>query len=274
MRFDSIPIWAIFAATFVVVMVAIEAGYRLGRAAHRRSEEVKESPVSAIAGAILGLAAFMLAFTFGIVWELRGARKELVRRRRLPSARPGNDRTFCRKAIAPGPPRCSGSTSICAWPSRRRPPRAVRRRALPGRDAAAARPPLEHGRRECAGRHELGRGRAVHRVPERGERDSCDESGPRDSRAASQRDMGRALWRHRSRHDGRGLSDRNRGIQTVHGAADLAVSFALVFALIASLDRPDSGVMSVSQRPLADLRDAMAAAAVRAPGERVLSPKP
>ena len=60
-------------------MAAIEAGYRLGRAAHRRSEEFKESPVSAIAGAVLGLAAFMLAFTFGIVWELRGARKELVR---------------------------------------------------------------------------------------------------------------------------------------------------------------------------------------------------
>ena len=47
----------------------------------------------------------------------------------------------------------------------------------------------------------------------------------------------------------------------------LAVSFALVFALIASLDRPDSGVMSVSQRPLVDLRDAMAAAAGRAPGD-------
>ena len=43
------------------------------------------------------------------------------------------------------------------------------------------------------------------------------------------------------------------------GQLNLAVSFALVFALIASLDRPDSGVLSVSQRPLADLPDAMAA---------------
>ena len=41
----------------------------------------------------------------------------------------------------------------------------------------------------------------------------------------------------------------------------LALSFALVFALIASLDRPDSGVMNVSQQPLIDLRDAMAGAA-------------
>ena len=44
----------------------------------------------------------------------------------------------------------------------------------------------------------------------------------------------------------------------------LALSFALVFALIASLDRPDSGVMKVTQQPLIDLRDAMAAAAGRA----------
>ena len=30
MRFDSMPIWAVFAATFAVVMAAIEVGYRLG----------------------------------------------------------------------------------------------------------------------------------------------------------------------------------------------------------------------------------------------------
>ena len=40
----------------------------------------------------------------------------------------------------------------------------------------------------------------------------------------------------------------------------LALSFALVFALIASLDRPDSGIMKVTQQPLIDLRDAMDAA--------------
>ena len=41
----------------------------------------------------------------------------------------------------------------------------------------------------------------------------------------------------------------------------LALSFALVFALIASLDRPDSGVLEVSQQPLIDLRESMAAGA-------------
>ena len=59
--------------------LALEAGYRLGRAMHRRLEEEKESPVSAIANAILGLAAFMMAFTFGIVWDRHDAKRTLVR---------------------------------------------------------------------------------------------------------------------------------------------------------------------------------------------------
>ena len=79
MSMDAIPIWALFAATIVVLMIAIEAGYRLGHTARRRSEEEKESPVSAISAAILGLLAFMLAFTFGIVYDRYDARKELVR---------------------------------------------------------------------------------------------------------------------------------------------------------------------------------------------------
>jgi hypothetical protein len=41
----------------------------------------------------------------------------------------------------------------------------------------------------------------------------------------------------------------------------LAVCFALVIALIATLDRPGSGVLKVNQQPMADLRDAMAAPA-------------
>lgn len=37
----------------------------------------------------------------------------------------------------------------------------------------------------------------------------------------------------------------------------LAISFTLVFVLIASLDRPDSGIMRVPQQPLIDLRSQM-----------------
>jgi hypothetical protein len=79
MSMDSIPTWVLFVATVVLVVASIEAGFRLGRNARRRSEDEKESPVSAISGTILGLLAFILAFTFGIVSARFDARKELVR---------------------------------------------------------------------------------------------------------------------------------------------------------------------------------------------------
>jgi hypothetical protein len=77
--FDAVPPWVLFLGVIVIVVVSIEAGYRLGRYAHKRAEDEKESPVAAIAGSILGLGAFMLAFTFGIVANRYDGKKELVR---------------------------------------------------------------------------------------------------------------------------------------------------------------------------------------------------
>ena len=76
---DKIPIWIIFGATILIVMATIELGFRVGRAAHHRSEDEKESPVSAIEAAVLGLLAFILAFTFGMVSDHYDTRKALVR---------------------------------------------------------------------------------------------------------------------------------------------------------------------------------------------------
>ena len=79
MTLDAIPVVALFVTTILIVMLPMEGGYRLGRMAHRRSKQEKESPVSTIAGAVLALLAFMLAFTFGIASNRFDARKELVR---------------------------------------------------------------------------------------------------------------------------------------------------------------------------------------------------
>lgn len=79
MSIDSIPVSALFVGTILLVLFFIEVGYRMGHAAHRASEDEKESPVSVFAGALLGLVAFMLAFTFGIVSNRYDARRELVR---------------------------------------------------------------------------------------------------------------------------------------------------------------------------------------------------
>ncbi|MBM4153062.1 MAG: DUF4239 domain-containing protein [Kiritimatiellaceae bacterium] len=61
------------------MLISIECGFQVGQLCHRRSEDEKESPVSAMAGSILGLLAFMLAISFGIVTDRFDARKALVR---------------------------------------------------------------------------------------------------------------------------------------------------------------------------------------------------
>jgi hypothetical protein len=78
MSLDSVPIWGLFAGMFLVVVISIEAGYGLGHVANWRKVDEKESPTSAIAAAILGLVAFMLAFAFGIASNRFDARTELV----------------------------------------------------------------------------------------------------------------------------------------------------------------------------------------------------
>ena len=63
---DGLPLWGLCAATLLLVLLAVEVGYRLGRYRHRVSVQEKEAPVSGMVEATLGLLAFMLAFTFGM----------------------------------------------------------------------------------------------------------------------------------------------------------------------------------------------------------------
>lgn len=76
---DSIPLWLLFVLTTLLILLAIEGGYTLGKHARRKSADEKESPVGAIVGTVLALLAFILAFTFGMVSDRYDARKELVR---------------------------------------------------------------------------------------------------------------------------------------------------------------------------------------------------
>ncbi len=76
---DSLPIWLLVLIWLVLVLGAVEIGYRLGDTVHKRGEHEKESPVGVISGTILALLAFILAFTFGMVSDRFDARKALVR---------------------------------------------------------------------------------------------------------------------------------------------------------------------------------------------------
>src|SRR5690349_12043866 len=79
MSVDVIPLWVFFIGTITIILLSVETGFALGKQATRRSRDEKESPVAAIGGAVLGLVAFMLAFTFSIASGRFDLRKELVR---------------------------------------------------------------------------------------------------------------------------------------------------------------------------------------------------
>jgi hypothetical protein len=75
---DVLPLWGLFLLIVALVLAAIEGGYRLGCYRHRRSDREKDAPVGTMVGATLGLLAFMLAFTFGMAASRFDTRKQLV----------------------------------------------------------------------------------------------------------------------------------------------------------------------------------------------------
>jgi hypothetical protein len=75
---DYLPLWGLFVATVAVVALSVEGGFQLGKYRRRRSDQEKEAPVGAIVGSTLGLLAFMLAFTFGLAASRFDARRMVV----------------------------------------------------------------------------------------------------------------------------------------------------------------------------------------------------
>jgi hypothetical protein len=258
MNMDIIPVWALFAGSIIVVMIAIEAGYRLGHAAHRRSEDEKESPVSAMAGSILGLTAFMLAFTFGIVYDRHDAKKGLVR----------DDANAIRTAwlrsdFLPEPDRAEATGLFREY---------LEARLVFAQSGNIER---EHVKNFLSETQRI-QGRLWDMAVANARKDMNS-----DVAALYIDSLNEVIGIHASRVAmgiqaripgeiwlvlycitilgmlGVGYQTGIAGSKRSMARPILALSFAMVFALIASLDRPDSGVLKVTQQPLIDLRDSM-----------------
>ena len=75
---DSLPLWNIMVFTMVVVLVAIEVGYRIGRWRNRSQTFESEGLLSAMTGAHLGLLAFIMAFSFSMASGHHTDRKKFI----------------------------------------------------------------------------------------------------------------------------------------------------------------------------------------------------
>jgi hypothetical protein len=75
---DALPIWAIYLLTVLVLLSAMELGYRLTKA-RQRSQSVKDdAEVGPLVGATLALLAFLLAFVVGFAANISNQRRQLV----------------------------------------------------------------------------------------------------------------------------------------------------------------------------------------------------
>lgn len=76
--FDLLAVWGVFVANAAVVLLAIEGGFRMGRYRRRRSELEDKPPVGETVAATLALLAFILTFTFGLAASRFDVRRGLV----------------------------------------------------------------------------------------------------------------------------------------------------------------------------------------------------
>jgi hypothetical protein len=260
-RIDALPIWFEFTFTILLVLGALEVGYRLGRARHRRLPDEKESSVSAAAGVILGLTSFMLAFTFGIVAARHDARIALLREEAVAiriawqraDVLPEADRTQAKALLRESVDRYV--TFVEARTSR---PQDVTKfladmQTIQNRLWAGALASTERG---------LDRGLAT------GYMNSLNDvtrlHASRVAVAIRSR-VPAAIWIVLYCIATLGMA--SMGYQTGIAGSNrslvwhlLAVSFALVFGLVVALDQPVSEIMKINQQPLIELRDFMSAA--------------
>ncbi|MGB8223611.1 MAG: DUF4239 domain-containing protein [Polyangiales bacterium] len=247
-----IPI-GILVATLILVLLSIEAGYRLGQGARRRTDDEKESPVSAMSSTVLGLLAFILAFTFGIVSARFDTRKELVREEAnaLRTA-------YSRSAFLPEPDRAVAATLLRNY---------VDDRLLATRPGSLDKVPAlmlaaDHVQRQlwdmavANARKDMNSDVAALYIEALN-----DVTNLHWMRVAIglQMRIPTAMWL--ILYALVVLSMIGVGYQTAIASSKrtwvaliLALSFSLVMALIAELDRPQSGMITVTQQPLEDLR--------------------
>jgi len=249
---DFLPLWSILPLTVAVALLSVELGYRLATYRQLHSQEEKESPVSGMVGATLGLLAFMLAFTFG----LAGSRFE-DRRQVLLSEANAIGTTYLRAAMLPEPMRTETQNLLREYVDARL--EAVQ----PGKlDQALKRSEELHKRLWL---------QAIAAT----EKDRSDITGLFVSSLNEVIDLHakRVMAGLRSRVPGviwivlfvlailamvimgyhSGLAHSRRSIAVIA----LVIGFSSVLYLIADLDRPGQGSLQVSQQSMIDLRQSM-----------------
>jgi len=78
MWFNVIPLFLLFLLTLAVLLAAVEAGSWIAARTEDSTKDKHQGPIASVVTAILGLLAFILAFTFGMTESRFEQRRQLV----------------------------------------------------------------------------------------------------------------------------------------------------------------------------------------------------
>lgn len=75
---DDLPVWVFFVVFAVITLACYEIGFRVGRWWQEREPGEQEGPTDTMVGALLGLMAFLLAVTMGMAADRFDTRRGMV----------------------------------------------------------------------------------------------------------------------------------------------------------------------------------------------------
>ncbi len=247
---DHLPLWGLFFLTVVIVLLSVEGGYRLGKRRRQSGAPEKESAVGAMVAATLGLLGFMLAFTFGLAATRFDTRRYTV----LDEAN-AIGTTYLRAALLPEPERAESRKLLREYVD-------VRLTAIqPGK--------LEQAIDESSALHERLWAQAT-TAAEKDPRSVPTGLFIQSLNETIDLHAKRVLVGVRNRIPGTvwvtlylmsilsmtaiGYHEGLTSVSRSPAVLALVLTFAAVMFLIADLDRPQEGLLKVSQQPLIDLR--------------------
>ena len=76
--FDSLPIWVIYGGLVLFILLSYEVGYQIGKQAHSHKKGTDPASLNHIVSGVLGMLAFVLAFSFAMASSQHRARRHLV----------------------------------------------------------------------------------------------------------------------------------------------------------------------------------------------------
>jgi hypothetical protein len=250
---DVLPLWAILALSFLLFLLASESGYRLGWIRQRERKHEKEPTVGGIVAAELGLLAFLLAFTFGLA-----ASRFEARRQTLLDEANAIGTSYLRAELLPEPQRTDVQKLLREYVD-------ARLTAANGKEVEAEihRSEEVHGHLWKAAQaavekdpHSIPAGLFVQSL-----NDVIDLHAKRLSTVFGSR-IPTVVWfvliavavlSFGSMGYEGGLSGVDRSPATL----PLTLAFAIVMWMVVDLERPQEGLLKISQRPMVDLRSTM-----------------